>query len=307
MTRNTAWRACRTLMACCAFLMPASAVSQASGEVPWSALSASLEPLVALANASDIRLSIGVQDLSGHFEGGRLLLGSADLYHPASTIKMLLIATLMRKVDEGEHSLTDRVVVNEEDIVGGFGVLRQEAIPQEVSLRRLAELTVTISDNTATNVLVDVVGYSAMQETVQKLGLDGMQFGRKMFEAASPPDRENYIGAADTLTLLMNIHQGTFLSEPSRNQILTWMRAQTVKSKIAAGVPAGTPIAHKTGENGPVSHDIGYLLLPGREVAIAVFAELGTSNDFETAQSVLNPVVAEVATRIHQHLIQTSD
>jgi len=308
MTRKTAWRACRTLMACCVFLMPVSVVSQAPvAEVTWPALSASLEPLIGLANASDIRLSIGVQDLSGYFDGDRLLLGSDDLYHPASTIKMLLIATLMRQVDAGEHALSDRVVVDEDDIVGGFGVLRQEAVPQEVSLQRLAELTVTISDNTATNVLVDVVGYSAMRETAQKLGLDHMQFGRKMFAAASPPDRENYIGAADTLTLLMNIHQGTFLSESSRSQILTWMRAQTVKSKIAAGVPADTPIAHKTGENGPVSHDIGYLLLPGREVAIAVFAELGSSNDFDTAQSVLNPVVAEVAARIHQYLTQTSE
>lgn len=268
----------------------------------WVELNDILQPLVQDADERGVRLSIGVRDLSEPDSGKVALAGSLESYHPASTIKMLLIAALMARVEEGSLSLRDTVTVSQSDIVGGYGVLQHETTPQQVSLGRLAELTVTISDNTATNVLVDAVGYDTMRALVQSLDLEVMQFGRKMFEQGSPPDRENYINSADTLTLLTRIYQGTFLTSQSRDQILDWMTAQTVKTKIAAGVPQDAAIAHKTGENGPVSHDIGYLMLPGKEVAMAIFSEVRGETDFDSAQLKANPIVANAAAAVYAFL-----
>lgn len=268
----------------------------------WPQLSHVLEPLVLAAAAQEVRLAIGVQDLR-ESDSRVALVGSTESYHPASTIKMLLIAALMARVDAGTLALHDTVMVTPHDIVGGYGVLQHEDVPQQVSLARLAELTVTISDNTATNVLVDAVGYDTLRSLAQTLGLQTMHFGRKMFEAPSPPDHDNFINAADTLVLLSEIYADSLLSASSRQQVIAWMEAQTVGTKIAAGVPAGTRIAHKTGENGPVSHDIGYLLLPGREVAIAIFAEVIGSTDFDAAQSIANPIVANVAAVVHAFVL----
>jgi len=192
--------------------------------------------------------------------------------------------------------------VEQSDIVGGYGEIQNEPVPNEVTLERLAELTVTVSDNTATNVLVDVVGYDAMQALAGELGLEAMQFGRKMFESPMPPQKENYINVEDTILLLQAIYNGDFLSEESRRRIIAWMSAQTVKTKIAAGVPEGMPIAHKTGENASVTHDLGYLLWPESEVAVAIFAQSEVSDDFDTVQAAVNPVVAEVAGIIYEHL-----
>ncbi|MDO9475462.1 MAG: serine hydrolase, partial [Pseudohongiella sp.] len=133
-----------------------------------------------------------------------------------------------------------------------------------------------------------------------QLGLRTMQFGRKMFEAAQPPIKDNVITAGDALILLDQLYRGTFLSPASTQQVLDWMSAQTVKSKIGAGIPAGVPVAHKTGENGPVSHDIGYLLIPGHEVAMVFFAETSTTTDFAMAQMQLNPLVAELAQAVYR-------
>lgn len=268
----------------------------------WEVMTRAMAATVAEARANNIRLSVGVAGLAGVNEGEMTLLGSRESYPPASTIKMLLIATLMQQVDAGRLSLEDTTTVEQSDIVGGYGVIQNEPVPNEVTLRRLADLTVTVSDNTATNVLVDVVGYDAMQRLADELGLKIMQFGRKMFEAATPPEKENYITAEDSIQLLKAIYDGSFLSDESRQTIIDWMSAQTVKTKIGAGVPEGTPIAHKTGENASVTHDLGYLLWPGNEIALAIFAQSEFTDDFDTVQATVNPVVAEMAGIIYGHL-----
>lgn len=280
--------------------MAGSAVAQQTDA--WQVMARALEVKVAEAKEDNIRLSVGVARLAGPNQGVMTFVGSSESYPPASTIKMLLIATLMQQVDDGLLSLDDTTTVEQSDIVGGYGEIQNEPVPNEVTLERLAELTVTVSDNTATNVLVDVVGYDAMQALADELGLETMQFGRKMFESAMPPQKENYINAEDTILLLRAIYNGDFLSEESRRRIIAWMSAQTVKTKIAAGVPEGMPIAHKTGENASVTHDLGYLLWPESEVAVAIFAQSEVSEDFDTVQATVNPVVAEVAGIIYEHL-----
>lgn len=280
-------------------LAPLVLLSQITQAAPWPELSRSLAPLVEKAKASGVRMSIGVLDLAGPTSDAReVLLGSADSYPPASTVKMLLVAALMEQVDAGTLSLSDTALVEAGDVVGGYGIVQNEPTPQEVAIGRLAELMITISDNTATNVLVDVVGYEAMADLATRLELADLQFARKMFGTPNPPTVENYITAADTIVLLQAIYEGSFLSTSSRQQILDWMAAQTVKTKIGAGVPNGIRIAHKTGENGPVSHDVGYILLPGEEVAIAIFTQTSTTDDFDAAQAQLNPMVAEVARNV---------
>ena len=270
---------------------------------PWPELAQTLAPLVEKANSGGVRMSIGVLDLTelGN-DAKEVLLGSTESYPPASTVKMLLLASLMEQVDAGTLTLSDTAVVESDDIVGGYGILQHQPTPQEISIGRLAELMITISDNTATNVLVDVVGVDAMADLAARLALPDLQFARKMFGTPNPPNVENYITAADTVVLLQAIYEGSFLSVSSRQQILDWMTAQTVKTKIGAGVPAGIPTAHKTGENGPVSHDVGYILLPGKEVVIAIFTQTSTSDDFDTAQAQLNPMVAEVAREVVEFL-----
>lgn len=283
-------------------MISVSGAATAQSDDTWQTMEQALASAVQEAAMNDIRLSVGVSGLAGVYDGNVILLGSDASYPPASTIKMLLISTLMKQVDEGALSLSDTATVEQNDIVGGYGEIQHEPVPNEVTLQRLAQLTVTVSDNTATNVLVDVVGYDAMQALANELELKTMQFGRKMFESARPPAKQNYITAEDTLYLLRAIYDSEFLSPDSRQQIIDWMSAQTVKTKIGAGVPAAMPVAHKTGENASVTHDLGYLLWPANEVAIAIFAESEVSDDFETVQAAVNPVVANVARIIYQHL-----
>lgn len=267
----------------------------------WPALSLAVNPIIQEAEDKGIRVSVGLKDLSGKPGDRELLLGSRQSYMPASTIKMALVSALMKEVDAGRLTLEQKVKVEQEDVVGGTGSLQKETFPQDITIERLARLMITQSDNTATNVLIDVVGLDKVQALMDELGLDVMHLGRKMFAAAPTPEQDNYINAEDLVHLLANIHSGEFLSDNSRDQIIDWMKAQEVDTKFGAALP-DAPIAHKTGENANVTHDAGYFLLPGREIAISVLTEVTTTSSFDEAQAIGNPVVQEIAKAVYQAL-----
>ncbi|MFP4976580.1 serine hydrolase [Paenibacillus sp. CN-4] len=274
--------------------------SSASPEA-WPLLAVRVDPLIDQAEAQGIRVSFAARKVSDPETSGTLLLGSAQPYAPASTIKLALAAALMKQVDAGRIALSDTVTVKPEDVVGGTGSLQKETFPQEVTVERLARLMITQSDNTATNVLIDAVGLDQVDALMRELNLQVMHLGRKMFASASTPAQDNYISAGDLVTLLDEIYQGSFLSDASRNQLIDWMKAQEVKTKFGA-VLDGRPIAHKTGENANVTHDTGYFLVPGKEIALAVLTEVTTTGDFDTAQAAGNPVVQTVAKAVYDFI-----
>lgn len=277
---------------------PAPAASTASA---WPAMSLAVAPIIDRAEREGIRVSVGIKDLSGQAGGAEVLLGSLQSYMPASTIKMALVSTLMQQVDKGALTLDQQVTVEPDDVVGGTGSLQKETFPQDVTIERLARLMITQSDNTATNVLIDVVGLDKVQALMGQLGLKTMHLGRKMFAAAPTPEQDNYIDAADLVTLLAKIYNHEFLSAQSSEQIIHWMKAQEVNTKFGAALP-DAPIAHKTGENANVTHDVGYFLVPGKEIAISVMTEVTTTGDFDEAQAMGNPVVQSVAKAVYSSL-----
>jgi beta-lactamase class A len=275
--------------------------SDSSDVAAWPEMALTLLPIIDQAQREGIRVSVGLKDLSVKSQK-EVVFGSKQAYAPASTIKMALVTALMRQVDRGVLSLEDQVTVKPEDVVGGTGSLQYETFPQDVTIERLARLMITQSDNTATNVLIDVVGLDTVQELMEDLGLEVMHLGRKMFASAPTPQQDNYINAADLNTLLGVIYEGDLLSQPSRELILEWMKAQEVKTKFGAVLPDVVK-AHKTGENANVTHDTGYFLIPGNETAVTVLTEVTTTGDFNTAQEIGNALVQRIAVAVYETLV----
>ncbi|MCQ6562617.1 serine hydrolase [Paenibacillus mendelii] len=289
-----------------ASLLPSLSAPYASAialEQDLTGIASVVQPIIDNAKQNGIRVSVGLEDVSGAYGDDSLLLGSSESYMPASTIKVALISALLQQVDKGVLTLDKLVTVEKSDVVGGTGSLQKETFPQEVSIARLARLTITQSDNTATNVLIDEVGLDNVQALMDQLGLEVMHLGRKMFASAPTPEQDNYINAADLAALLDQIYSGQFLSNTSRNQLITWMSAQEVNTKFGAALP-DAPIAHKTGENANVTHDAGFFLVPGHEIAISVMTEVTTTKDFDEAQKIGNPIVQDIAKAVYHALVE---
>lgn len=253
---------------------------------------AAVEPLIAEAEANGIRVSVGLADLS-HPQGEEFVLGSTAPYNPASTIKLALLAAVMRQADRGILSLDAPITVSPYMVVGGSGTIQGEEMPFTTTVEELARRMVVVSDNTATNVLLYLVGIPTVQELLDDIGVTTMRFNRQMFPGALIDEPANVIDAADTVTLLQEIYSGHLLSRQSTEQVLEWMSEQEVDTKFGA-VLDGAPIAHKTGETANVTHDVGYFLVPGQETIVTVFVEVTTTSSFTEAQRIGNPVVQQI-------------
>ncbi|MFC4555603.1 serine hydrolase [Georgenia faecalis] len=244
----------------------------------WEALRADLDAVVEEAATAGVTLSVSVTDLAGGDDGTTVQSGEDARLKAASIIKLALLATLMADVDAGELSLDQVVTIpaGDPNIVGGSGTLRDRTFPLDITVRELAELMVQVSDNTATNVLIDVAGgFDAVNDHVRDLGLEDLHLGRKMIHPASPPLGENYITAAETTELIALIWHGQILSPTSSEYIVDLMRGQLVDTKYGAVIPR-PHLANKTGELADVSHDAGIILLPGREIALTTTTSFGS-------------------------------
>ncbi|WP_165967492.1 serine hydrolase [Luteimonas aestuarii] len=255
-----------------------------------------VQPLVDEAGQRGIRVSVGLADVS-RSDGAQRIIGSTDSYNPASTIKLALLATVMRQADRGLLNLDAPIGISPYMVVGGAGDLQRQAMPFTTTVRDVARRMVVLSDNTATNVLLYYVGLPTVQALLDDLGLQTMRFNRQMFPGEKIGEPANAIDTADTLSLLHAIYIGDLLNEQSRRQVLDWMLAQEVDTKFGA-LPDTSRIAHKTGETGTVTHDVGYFLVPGHETIVAVLAEVTTSDGYDETMRIGNPVVQDIANAV---------
>lgn len=258
-------------------------------------------PIIEKADQDGIRVTVSAADLSGAHGYECFSLGSEERYKSASTIKLVIVCALFQMIDLGEILLHHEVTVRSEDAVGGSGSLQQESMPLQTTIEHLARLMITQSDNTATNVLIDVVRFERVKALLHGLKMKGTQLGRKMFAPVQSPDGDNYTDAKELTQLLVYIYEGKLLSKESTRLLLSWMSEQEVTTKFGA-VLAGKRIAHKTGEAANVTHDTGYFLIPGKELAIAVMTEVTTTDIYEEAQRIGNPIVQRIGKMIYDQL-----
>ena len=278
------------------------AASAAPADDAWAALTSQLEALIDEAEADGVRMGVTVEDLSGTYEGAIASVGSQERYKAASVIKLPLLALLMDYADEGTLSLDEmiRIEAGDSNIVGGSGTLRDRAFPLDISVRELMELMVQVSDNTATNVLIDRAGgFDAVNAYIAGLGFDDMWLGRKMIHPASPPLQENWLNSDEVTALISMLYRHEILSAASSDHIIDLMKGQLVNTKFGAVVPRAV-LANKTGELGDVSHDSGLILIPGREVSLAATTAFSSTRP----RTEVDLYVQRAATIVYEFLQQ---
>lgn len=250
---------------------PAHAEDSKTPDQATALLKRNLQGLVDEAAAQNVRMGISVTDLADVIDGATITVGDQEPYKAASVIKLPLLALLMDLADKGGLSLDETVTIpaGSTNIVGGSGTLRTRDFPLDISVRELMELMVQVSDNTATNVLVDRAGgFDAINSYIAGLGYDTLWFGRKMIHTAVPPLQENWLNSSEVTDFLVRLYRHEFLSAASSEHIIDLMKGQLVNTKFGAVIPREV-LANKTGELSDASHDSGYILIDGREVALS--------------------------------------
>lgn len=223
--------------------------------------------------------------------GETLTWNAADQFGTASMIKVPVYAAVLRHARAGEFSLRDQVEVRETDHAGGSGVLAELRPGLRCTVSDLCTLMIVVSDNTATNMLVDLCGgVEAVNEDFAALGFPGFRLNRKISMPPPPlavPHRDpsRLSGAAAggplaTVTLtdfcefMARLHAGKIVDAEMSGQIVTVLRYQQhqalfPRAYLSIAHPFESPgaaspgLAHKTGYAGGTRTDAGLLLLPG--------------------------------------------
>jgi beta-lactamase class A len=206
---------------------------------------------------------------------GALLWGvEADRQRKAaSTIKIAILIALFRAIDAGAVELGTRRELRATDKVPGSGVLRALDEGLALTVHDLAHLMIAISDNTASNMLIDVVGLPAVNAALRDLGAAESVLGRRFYgRAALPGEPENLTTARDLARLLVAILGNRAASPASCEAMLGYLRGQDHRDRLARRLPESVPYAGKTGSLQGTVLDAGIIFAPDRPLIIAAMA-----------------------------------
>ena len=205
--------------------------------------------------------------------GDSLAINPRQPFLAASIIKLTILYHYGLLVQSRRLDPKQRVALTEEQKVPGFGVLRDMEPGLQPAIKDLVTLMIILSDNTATNMLIDLLGIEAMNETIDFLGLSDTRLRRKMFDwEAQEKGVENMITAQDTADLLLSLWNGDHLQPDIRAQLLAIMNLQRYRNKLPFLTADPERWANKTGDLDDYDHDVGYLLRDDTAVIVAFFS-----------------------------------
>lgn len=193
-----------------------------------------------------------------------------DTFEAASVIKIPIMIEVFRKIENKELDGNEIFQVKKEDKVPSCGALSYMHDGLEVTLKDLCTLMIILSDNTATNMLIKRMGMQSTNETMEILGLTKTKLKRMMFDKKQAAlGIQNYISPKEIGTLLEMMYDGILISKEASKEMIAILGNQRLNGKIPFYITDGTKVAHKTGEDTGVSHDIGIVF--AREPFIVCF------------------------------------
>jgi len=274
--------------------------------------------LLEMAEGFEGTLGLVVKDLK---DGDEVTYQDHLKFGAASVIKVPILWELLRQVEVGAVSLEERLAVPGSAKVGGTGILKELHDGIELTVQDLATLMIVVSDNTATNLIIDRLGMDRINATIKEIGLRDSSLKRKMMDfEAKKMGKDNIVSARDMALILEHMALGRLLRRDLCEQAINIMLRQQMNNKLPRGLllcpnckravkdypqcpwcyldlrknpPSGARLAHKTGELAGVEHDVGVLLLPDRAVVIVVLTS--DLKDNEIGIRFIGDVAAEVA------------
>ena len=189
----------------------------------------------------------------------------------ASMIKLLILAELMKKIFENKFSLSDTVMMANFMKIGGDGVLKELNTGHHFTLKELATLMIIVSDNQATNILIDFLGMENINLLGKELGLKESFLGRKMMDTeARKNGYDNYTCADDISLLLKLIYQEKLINKEASQLMLDILLRQQQGERLQRYLPSDIKIAHKCGDLDNLENDGGIIWLGDRAYILVV-------------------------------------
>lgn len=267
------------------------------------------------------RLAARVEAVEGQFSGTVALwcqdlttrrtfgLRAGRRFDPASTIKLFVLRELYRQREAGDLSLDEVVTMGRYDVVRGSGVLK-DLTPNRVSLtlRDLATLMITVSDNVATNLLIGRLGTRAINRGAREAGFADTQLAGKLFKART---RTSYTTARDLGTLMTQIARRQAVSRLASKEMLDILRREQSDLIIGRHLPYTREeleqdlppwkIASKSGSIKGHRHDVALVEGHGHRYVLALMSS-GAEDLRFWPDNEGTVALARIALAVHQEV-----
>lgn len=217
--------------------------------------------------------------------GARFALGENDKVRTASTIKLPIMCAVYQGVAEGKWTLDEQRTLRDSDKVYGSGIIREFSDGTKLSIRDLIHVMIVVSDNTATNLVLDRITADYVNECLDKWGFPATRSMRKVrgdgnnlkaaaghSKAGLLPENQRFgLGSstpAEMVGLLEKIERGEMVSPAASKEMIATLKRQQLKEGI--GRRLKMPVASKSGSLDALRSDVGIVYSPAGRVIIAI-------------------------------------
>jgi beta-lactamase class A len=288
-------------MALIKFLLPVLLICCSIAQAGESALAVRLG---ALAKEHKGKVAIAVKHLR---TGEKFELNADEPMPTASLIKLAVLIEAYQQSAEGKINLADPVTLRQEDKVPGAGVLTEHFTPGlKIPLKDAVNLMVALSDNTATNLVLDKIGIAATCRRMEAWGFPNTKINAKVFRGGTTsiaPDRTKRFGLGSTTAremvgLLGKLENKEILNPEACTEVLSLLRKCDDHEKFPRFLPEGIAVAHKTGSISDARTDAGIIYLPSGPVAVCVLTDQNADHRW-VVDNAGNLFCAKVAKEIY--------
>lgn len=192
-------------------------------------------------------------------DGSEVVAFNEDrIFNAASLIKIPILVEAFNRVRLGEMDFDKKYEVRKSDKVPSCGALSYMHDGLEVTLRDLCVLMIIHSDNTAANMLVRILGMERINQTLIDRGIYMTRINRLLFdEKAAAQGLENIVVLEELVEIFEDMYKGRLISRKASMDMLEILKMQRINHKIPYLLAKGVQVAHKTGEDEGITHDVG--------------------------------------------------
>ncbi|HHY12343.1 MAG TPA: serine hydrolase [Firmicutes bacterium] len=190
----------------------------------------------------------------------------------ASVIKVPIMMAAFHQARAGSLRLDDTIILRKQDKVGGSGVLKEFHTGLQITLLDAINLMIVVSDNTATNLVMDAVGRETVNQYMEGKGCTGSRLEAHLMRP-KPRGPWNKITAKDMALLIRGLAERTVENPGDCDSMLDIMKRQQYNEKLPRYLPKEAVCAHKTGEVRGVTHDAGIITGPKATFVIVCLSQ----------------------------------
>lgn len=254
----------RALLGASALLLPGTALAADAGYDVAGRRIAEMEKTLGL------RIGVAALDTGN---GNSIFYRENERALMCSTFKLMLVAATLKRVDAGQEKL-DRMIRYQKSDLLEYAPETAKNLAQGMNVKALCAAAITLSDNTAANLLfIGVGGPAGLTKFARDLGDSRTRFDRIEGALNVPDGEKDTTMPSAMLANLKDILLGDTLSAASRQQLTDWMIAcSTGLTRLRAGLPSGWRAGDKTGSGSGQLNDVAILWPPGKRAPVLVCA-----------------------------------